>query len=247
MKLSAVIIARNEEKNITACIKSLGFADEIILMDNNSTDNTAKIAIKFNARVFKSSGLDFSKLRNLGADEAKGKWLLYLDADERVSRKLSSAIVKIISRDNDYAAYELRRLNYYFGKKWPHVEKMIRLIRRNKLIGWRGRLHESVKVKGRIGQLESPILHYSHSDLQSMVAKTNEWSEIEANLRLSDNHPRVVWWRFFRMMITAFWQSYIIQGGWKVGTYGLAESIYQSFSIFITYAKLWEKQNKIAN
>ena len=247
MKLSAVIITKNEEKNIESCIRSLGFADEIIVIDNYSSDQTAEIAVKLKARVFKLNGLDFSTLRNLGRVKAKGEWLLYLDADERVSRKLSGEIIEKIGKNDVVCAYEIPRVNYYFGKIWPYVENMTRLIRKNKLIGWRGSLHETPVFRGRIGYLEAPILHYTHTDLRSMVDKTNEWSEIEAQLRLLKNHPKVSWWRFFRVMLTAFWQSFIRQGGWRTGNRGIIESIYQSFSIFITYAKLWEKQNKSTN
>jgi hypothetical protein len=77
-----------------------------------------------------------------------------------------------------------------------------------------------------------------------MIAKTNEWSEIEAQLRFNNDHPIISWWRIFRVMLTAFWQSYVKQSGWKAGTVGLIESIYQAFSMFVTYSKLWEMQNK---
>jgi len=80
-----------------------------------------------------------------------------------------------------------------------------------------------------------------------MVDKTLGWSKTEAELRFDSNHPKITWWRFPRVMISAFVNSYIIQGGWRVGTAGLVESIYQAFSIFITYARLWEKQLKMKN
>ena len=105
-------------------------------------------------------------------------------------------------------------------------------------------MHESPIVEGAIGQLQSPIVHFSHRDLFSMVEKTNEWSEIEAKLRFKSQHPKMTWWRFPRVMMTAFFNSYILQGGWKIGTVGIMESIYQAFSTFITYAKLWELQKK---
>lgn len=76
-----------------------------------------------------------------------------------------------------------------------------------------------------------------------MVEKTNKWSDTEALLRFNSNHPKMTWWRFPRVMLTAFFNSYIRQGGWKAGAVGLIESVYQSFSMFITYAKLWELQN----
>ena len=80
-----------------------------------------------------------------------------------------------------------------------------------------------------------------------MISKTIEWSQIEAELRFNANHPKITWWRFPRVMLSAFFDSYIKQGGWRVGTAGIIESIYQAFSIFITYAKLWEKQLKMKN
>ena len=108
--------------------------------------------------------------------------------------------------------------------------------------GWYGKIHESPQVEGEIGELQNYILHYTHRDLGQMLDKTNEWSEVEAELRFKSDHPKMSWWRFPRVMISAFFDSYYKQKGYKAGIAGLIESIYQSFSIFITYAKLWEKQ-----
>jgi hypothetical protein len=99
-------------------------------------------------------------------------------------------------------------------------------------------------VKGKVGVLEGYLFHYTHQDLTSMVEKTIAWSEIEAELRYNANHPKMSWWRFFRVMLTAFFDSYVRQKGYKAGTAGLVESIYQSYSMFITYARLWEMQQE---
>ena len=107
-----------------------------------------------------------------------------------------------------------------------------------------GELHETAKVNGGIGELQGLIYHYTHWDLFSMLQKTILWSDIEAKLRIDSNHPSMSWWRFIRVMITAFYDSYIKQGGYSVGTIGLIESMYQAFSIFVTYANLWELQEK---
>jgi hypothetical protein len=112
------------------------------------------------------------------------------------------------------------------------------------LVEWYGQLHESPKIKGEVGELDEFIIHYTHDDLSSMVKKTNTWSDVEAETRIHIHHPKMTWWRFPRVMLSAFWDSYIRQSGWKAGTAGFIESIYQSFSIFITYAKLWELQNE---
>jgi glycosyltransferase involved in cell wall biosynthesis len=244
MKSSAIIITKNEEENISDCVKTLSFASEIVIIDNASEDKTIQIAQKLGAKVHKISGLDFSYLRNIGKEKAHGEWLFYIDADERVSGNLAEEITKMIADGANFSAYTIPRKNYFFGKSWPGIEKMIRLIRKDALIGWQGSLHESPMVTGKIGKLKSFLLHYTHNDLSLMVKKTNEWSEIEAQLRYKNNHPRVTWWRFFRVMSSSFWSSYVQNGGWKMGNVGLIEGIYQAFSSFITYAKLWEKQNR---
>ena len=105
-------------------------------------------------------------------------------------------------------------------------------------------LHESAKIKGTVGRLSGELLHFTHRNLDSMLQKTIEWSEIEAQLRINAHHPTMTWWRFLRVMLTAFYDSYIRQKGWKVGVVGIIEAMYQSFSMFITYARLWEMQQK---
>lgn len=243
-RLSAIIITRNEEEGIVSCIHAVKeFADEIIVIDNDSSDRTEKTAKATGARVYTVPGLDFSYLRNFGKEKAQSEWLLYLDTDERISPKLAKEIRQAISNSESPAGYSLMRKNHYFGKVWPKTEYIIRLIRKDALIGWQGVVHETAIVAGTIGQLQGPLLHYAHTNLTAMVKKTNEWSEIESQIRFKSDHPSMTWWRFFRVMLTAFWSSYVTDGGWKVGTTGLVESIYQSFSMFITYAKLWEKQS----
>lgn len=247
MKLSTIIITKNEEDNIEKCIKNLNFSDEIIVVDNDSNDNTADLAKKSGAKVYKISGLDFSYLRNVGKEKSSGEWLLYIDTDEKVTPVLAKEIKNIISNPCEYNGFSLPRKNYFFGREWPKVDKMVRLIKKDALIGWHGSLHETPIVAGKIGNITNSLLHYTHNDLSSMVRKTNEWSEIEAQLRYKNNHPVMSWWRFFRVMISSFVASYFRDGGWKLGTTGLIESIYQSFSSFITYAKLWEKQKVTTN
>ena len=101
-------------------------------------------------------------------------------------------------------------------------------------------------IGGKIigSEIKSPILHLTHRNLYQMLEKTNEWSEYEAKLRFDSKHPKMSWWRFLRIMLTGFFKSYLLEKGYKNGTAGIIESIYQSFSMFITYAKLWEKQNR---
>lgn len=244
MSISAIIITRNEEENIKDCIKTLDFADEIVVVDNNSTDNTVSLAKAAGTKIFQISGLDFSYLRNIGKEKATSNWLFYIDADERVTPNLAKEIKNAVKADTKNSAFSVLRKNYFLGSPSPKLEHMNRLIKKEFLIGWQGSLHETPMIAGDVGNMSSYLLHYTHRDLTSMVNKTNEWSEVEAQLLYKSNHLQMSWWRFFRIMIRAFTKSYFKDKGYKMGSVGIVESIYQAFSSFITYAKLWEKQNK---
>lgn len=247
IKISAIVITKNAENLIADCLDSLSFCDEIVVVDNESEDRTRDIAGKMGAKVFKYKSQDFSQARNFGLDKASGKWVVYVDSDERVTKELASSIkYQVLSiENNNFSAFKIKRKNFYFGNhEWPYIEHLERVFRKDKLEGWYGKLHESPKVKGEIGELEGYLLHYTHRDLGSMLVKTIKWSKVEAELRFSSGHPKMTWWRFPRVMLTAFFDSYIKQGGWRVGTVGLIESMYQSYSIFVTYVRLWELQQK---
>ena len=246
-KISAVILAKNEENMIADCIESVSFCDEIIVIDNDSNDMTADIAKSMNAKVYLVNELSFAFLRNFGLSKVKNEWILYVDADERVSTILRESILNIIKVSaKTIAGYRLKRKNYYFGKnEWPQIEKLERLFVKKYLKNWRGELHETPEVDGQIKNIdEGFLLHYTHRDLTSMLKKTIEWSRIEAKLRFDSHHPKVTWWRIPRVMLTAFYNSYINQKGYKAGTVGIIESTYQAFSMFVTYARLWEMQQK---
>lgn len=242
--ISAIIIAKNGQEQIKEALESVRFCNEIIVIDNSSKDKTREISEKY-GKVYDYQSKSFSELRNFGLTKVESDYVLYLDTDERISEELKKNIVKILSLDTDYAAFKLQRKNFYFGKnEWPYVEKLERLFKKEKLKKWEGDLHESPIVDGKIGQLDGYIFHYTHRDLQSMLKKTISWSNTEALLRYNSNHPKMTWWRFPRVMLTAFLSSYIKQRGYRAGAVGFLESMYQAFSAFITYAKLWELQNK---
>src|SRR5258708_31866293 len=243
-KIAAIIIAKNAENTIADCIDSISFCDEILVIDSESSDRTPDIAKHLGAKVFSLMTTDFSQKRNYGLRKVKSKWVLYIDTDERVTKELRNEIENLIKEDETpYSAYRLRRKNFYFNKyEWPTVEKLERLFKRTGLKEWQGKLHETAVVEGEVGELEGIVLHYSHRDLSSMLDKTIQWSQTEAELRLKAGHPQMSWWRFFRVMLTGFFDSYVKQKGYTVGTAGLVESMYQSFSMLITYAGLWERQ-----
>jgi hypothetical protein len=247
-KLTGIIIAKNAEGFIQQTVKSLDFCDEVLVVDGQSTDKTAMLANEAGARVVVGSVSDFSQQREVGMREAKGEWILYVDTDERVSLTLKKHILQVVEKPHSLdepSAYLVLRKNYYYRiYKWPGSEKLERLFFRKLLKGWKGQLHESPIVDGRIGLLKGELQHYTHRDLSSMVDKTIEWSTVEATLRYRAQHPAMAPWRLLRVFLSGLWESYIQQKGWRVGTPGIIEGIYQGFSMLITYAKLWEMQHQ---
>jgi len=247
MKISGIVLVKNEEGLINDCLESLSWVDEIIVIDNGSTDKTIEIAKAKGAIITKSPIGSFSDRRNLGAKKASGEWLLYVDADERVTPLLKKEIAETIKTGSNWA-YAIPRRNIFLGHEmrwggwWP--DYVLRLIKKDALVVWEGDLHEQPKIKGQMGKLKSPLTHFSHRSLAEMVAKTNEWSEIEAKLLYQSHHPKMAWWRFISVAGREFWYRGIKKLGFLDGVVGVIEIIYQMFSRMITYAKLWEMQNE---
>lgn len=244
--ISAIILTRDNQDLIKDCLISLeDIADEIIIVDDGSEDKTLEIAKVFTAKIYEIDNKDFSFRRNYGAEKAKGDWLLYIDADERIDEKLKKEIKEVVS-SNKFSAYAIPRRNILLGKELKHggwwPDYVLRLIKKESLIKWEGELHEQPKIKGEVGKLVNPLIHISHRSISEMVDKTNKWSEIEAKLLFKSNHPKMVWWRFFSVALREFWFRGIKKLGFLDGPIGIIEIIYQMYSRMITYAKLWEMQ-----
>ena len=241
MKLSVIILTKNEEKQIEACLKSVSFADEIVVVDSGSTDRTLDIVKIYTDKIIKTKFTNFSSLRNLGLEKTSNDWVLYIDADEEITSDLKG---EIETSDCNFAAYYITRQNFYLGRRWPTKDKVERLFNKEKLKKWFGDVHESPEVNGEKGELNSELIHRTHNSLEEMLNNTIVWSDCEARARFNTNHPKITWWRILRMMGASFYDYYIRQKGYRVGTAGLIESIYQAFSVFTTYGKLWELQQK---
>lgn len=249
MSLSVVIITKNEEQLIADCIRSVSFADEVVVVDSESTDKTVSIAEKLGARVFSKKFTTYAHQRTAALNYVKGTWVLYIDADERVSDELKHEILRVTADRKSAtvkSAYIIARKNFYLGTyEWPKIEYLERLFLKEHIVRWEGDVHEHAIHKGDIGTIDHPILHYTHRSLELMTEKTNIWGDVESDMLIKANHPSMNELRFIRIMVTKFLDSYIKQSGWKIGTAGLIESMYQAYSYFIIYAKLWEKQNKL--
>lgn len=249
MKLTAIVFVfwPEEENYVEACLKTVSWADEIVVIDNGASSKTLDIAKKFTKKIYFTPDNSFASRHNLGKEKANGEWVLYLDADERVSKKLADEIQKIL-KNPSADAYRLNRVNYFLGKEVRFGDRypdyVTRLFKKDKLEKWVGEIHESSKVSGTIGQLSFPLYHLTHRDIYSMMEKTINFAEHEAQLRLAANHPPIVWWRLLRIFLTEFLIRVIKHQGWRGGTEGWIDGIFQSFSLFVVYVRLWELQQK---
>lgn len=244
-KISVIILAKNVANEIVLAIKTSQFADEIIVVDTGSTDNTVEISRKLGAKIIHTTGDSFAKWRNDGAKEAKSEWLLYLDSDERIPVKLAKEILQTIE-NSEFEAYTISRYEIFLGKHLNHWgdPRVLRLMRKKSLKRWEGKLHEQPKIIGSIGDLRHQMVHLSHKNIDEKVPNTMKWSKMEAQMLLDANHPPMKGWRFIRIMLTEFWTRAVRQRLWKDGTEGWIEIIYQMFSKFLTYERLWEAQRK---
>jgi len=249
--LSVVIIARDEEKMIGGCVEFVGWADEVLVVDTGSVDKTVDIAKKYKARVVKyTKGKHYSDWRNKGRVEAKGKWILYIDADERVTPALRQEIVKLLNGSIvEYSCFAIPRKNIVLGKELKHggfyPDYQKRLFKKRALKRWTGEVHEEPEFEGELGHLKNPLIHLKHETLSEMVEKTNKWSATEAKLMLNAKHPPMNIPRFISAMAREFWERMIVKRAFLDGRVGVIFAIYQVFSRFVSYAKLWELQTKI--
>lgn len=241
--ISVIILTRNVESELLPALVSSQFANEIVVVDTGSTDRTLDICRQHKAKIVHSPGTSFSKWRNDGAKEASGEWLLYLDSDERIPVRLAEEIQKTLI-NSQHNAYTISRYEVFLGKHLVHWgdPRVLRLIKKTALVRWEGRLHEQPKINGSVGKLKEQMIHLSHKNIDEKVLGTLSWSKTESQLLMDAKHPPMVGWRFLRIMFSEFIDRCFRQGLWKDGTEGWIEIIYQMFSKFITYERLWEMQ-----
>lgn len=247
MKISALVLTKNEQSMIGECLSQLDFVDEIIILDQDSTDRTIAIAKKYTGKIFKTKLDAFDQNRNILKDLARGQWLLYLDADERLEKESVSEIEEAIESDS-FAAYHFPRKNIILGKWlkyggwWPDF--VPRLFKKDKLRGWYGQVHESPKVDGPFGYFKTPIVHLTARSTSQMLEKTTKWAKIEAELFQKANYPQVTITKVAKSAIVEFLRRYLAKRGYLDGTVGLIEAIYQSFHQAVVLTYLWEAQHK---
>lgn len=256
MTLSAIILTKNEEQKIKKCIESLRFCDEIIIIDDDSSDKTLDIAAKFkNVKIFKKN-LDgnFAAQRNFAIEKASGNWILFIDADEEISQKLEKEIIKTTKAlEDDNNAYYIKRRDMFWGKELKYGEVydaahkgFIRLIKKGRG-QWYGNVHEVYYVNsGDVGNLENHLLHHPHANLKSFIDKINFYSSIRADELYEKgkktNSFEIIFYPFFKFLYT-----YIVKLGVVDGLKGFVYCFMMSFHSFLVRSKLYMKINNEKN
>ncbi len=246
MSISAVILTHNEENNISDCLKSLSWCDEQIVVDDDSTDKTIEIAKKHVATVYmRGLGDDFAMQRNFGLEKAKYDWILFVDADERVTTTLKGEILKQIENDK-VNGYYIKREDTMWGKVFKHGEQgevqLLRLGRKGKG-KWTGKVHETWSIEGPKDSLENPLSHFPHPTLKEFLIKINFYSTLRAN-ELHNQGVRANWLSIIAHPKVKFFQDYFVKLGFLDGIEGFIVAMLMSMHAFLVRGKLWQLDKK---
>lgn len=256
--ISAVVLTKNEEKNIGDCLDSLKCCEEIVVVDDYSTDNTikrfknpAKKAGRYDLR-FKNLKIykrhlngDFATQRNYGLKHARGNWVFFVDDDERVSSQLREEIITMFksAKVKKFNGFYLKR-NDFFGGRWlKHGETakvlLLRLARRG-AGEWRGKVHECWKVKGKIGELKNPLLHYPHPTITEFLYQINYYSDLRAE-ELYSKGIRSSLFQIIGYPLAKFFQNWIVRLGFLDCQPGFIMAMMMSWHSFLVRSKLYLK------
>ena len=247
-KISAVIITKNEERNLGRCLDSLsGMVEEIIVVDSFSEDSTREIAEKAGARFFQKEWLGYAATKNWANDQVSHPYILSLDADEALSSELRSSLLSI--KETLSGAYQFNRLTNYCGNwirysGW-YPDAKVRLFPKGRAV-WKGEyVHETLELEAGMSQhhVNGDLHHYSYYSIQEHIARANTYSELAAQ-KIVDKGKRGLWIKLLIHPNFRFWKHFVLKGGIADGYYGFVISMVAGFEVFLKYAKAISKRKK---
>ncbi|MFC2135576.1 glycosyltransferase family 2 protein [Bacteroidota bacterium] len=241
--ISVIIITGNEERNIVDCLQSVNWADEIIVVDSESTDSTVELSKKFTDKVFINKWEGFAKQKAYALSLASNKWVLSLDADERVSDQLREEIVNLQPGDN--VGFIIQRRNHFLGKNittcgWGK-DYQLRLFIKSKTKLNDRLVHEGFIVDGKTTRLKGQLIHYTYTSIENTLTKINHYSSLQAQEYYGKKRTGGI--GFILHPLGAFLRLFISLKGYKDGIHGMLIAFFNSLTTLQTYLKIWEMHN----
>lgn len=238
--LTVTIITLNEEKNLQRCLDSVkNIANEIVLVDSGSSDNTLKIAKEYGCKIFDKKFVDYEDQKNFAADKAAYEWIFSIDADEIVTKELCGEIKKAID-SGEYDGYLIGRRNFILGGEIKHTrwspDEHIWLWKKEKGI-WKGEIHEEVVVDGKVGKLRNKKIHYQDTTISEFINSNNKYSTMRAK-QLKDENVKPSILRLFYEPLFEFVLRFIYKLGFLDGWRGLVLSVLMGYYQFQVWYKL---------
>jgi glycosyltransferase involved in cell wall biosynthesis len=246
IEVAAIVVCFNEEQRIEACLESLRWCDEIIVVDSFSTDRTPEICRRYTERFYQRQWQGYRDQKAYAHSLATKDWVLLVDADERVSPALREEIRSVLDAPSEScAAYSIPRLVYYLGRWWWrggwYPDYDIRLFRREQATWGGSEPHEKILVSGKVRRLKNPLEHYTYRNIEDHIQRINRFTSISAGELLKSGRR----WHWSDVLLrppVRFVRSYFLQRGFMDGFAGFYVALSASVYVFLKYAKLWELQ-----
>src|SRR5437879_1142753 len=243
--IAAIVITKDEERNIGACLECLKWADELIVVDAESSDRTVELAKAYTPKVYVRAWSGYGPQKNFAMAQATADWILIVDADERASDELREEIRALLQRPGPAIAYRIPRRNFYYGF-WirgagQYPDPQLRLVRRG-----RGRyndllVHEHLEVDGPIGELHGHLDHHTHPTVLAHELKIERYSTLAAEERIRTGKPEAAWYHLIFNPVWTFVKFYLFRRGFLDGLPGFVVCGFSATHVLLKYAKLWER------
>jgi len=245
MRLAAVIITKNEERNIAACLASVAWANERIVVDAESRDRTVEAAKSLATQVHVRLWSGYGPQKNFGIERATSEWILIVDADERITPVLRDEIQSVLATESTVAVsgFEIPRKNYFYGR-WIrggglYPDYQLRLFRKSAGRYDDTKLHENLRVQGQLARLRQPLDHYSMPTIEAHVRKMAWYTTLGAQEKLT-HRSTVTVREIAGHHLGTLLKTYVLRGGWRDGVHGVIVALFAGMHTFVKYAKAWE-------
>ena len=239
-KVSITIITKNEEKNIERCLKSIRWADEIVIIDTFSTDCTVEICREFTDKVFQEVWLGYGLQKNLCASKALNKWILNIDADEVISSECAAEIQKLLFGQPEFSRYRFPRKNF-IADRWVryagwYPDLIARLYDRERVSFSESMVHERLIPDEKAGILNQPIFHYLFDGMEDYIKRQNRYSSLYAEEKKRLDW-KADWTHLYIRPVWAFMKNYFFRQGFREGFLGVFLALSMMFYTYLKYAK----------